>query len=501
MKIYLLFAVIVLMCFGSCGKNLPDMETRTRYEILLVENPDSVLTLLKKDTPEYNDYKQMLLYYTQGADQYEKRDYPAAIISFFNAEKIAKEQKNKLVLGLIYHSLSDIYGQVYNHIEEQNYALMAYENFVLSGNNPLILSGLEKLAVANYFNKNYDVCTVLSQKLIAKASSSDNDSLQVKGLRILSNAYIQSKRYQDAKSTLLKLKSQAKTFMPQDYRNLCIAYMKTGQMDSAKIYRQFAKTDNQPSLWVAIKNPDTGQFIYQIVDIDNMTVTEDTVVKRIINLNLAQTVANYHAYEKSIQETELRNERFHKYIILCIAALFISFLSIWYRLHMKAHRKEMELKMLEAENIRHILNTTQENASSLQQSVNSLFEQKFKSIDELCNTYYVYQGSRDERTKIFNSVMDIISSLRNDKKTVAELETFVNTYKNNLMTDFRNEYPMLKEDDYLLFLYIVIDFSSRAISILIGESLPVVYNRKSSLKRKIQQGESSMKERFLEEFS
>ena len=184
-----------------------------------------------------------------------------------------------------------------------------------------------------------------------------------------------------------------------------------------------------------------------------------------------------------------------------MAVLFISFLSIWYRLHMKAHRKEMELKMLEAENIRHILNTTQENASSLQRSVNSLFEQKFKSIDELCNTYYVYQGSRDERTKIFNSVMDLISSLRNDKKTVAELETFVNTYKNNLMTDFRNEYPMLKEDDYLLFLYIVVDFSSRAISILIGESLPVVYNRKSSLKRKIQQGESSMKERFLEEFS
>lgn len=457
--------------------------------------------MLQKEDLAHSDYGQMLLYYAQGINLYEKQDYSAAIISFFHAEKIAKEQKNLQVLGLIYHALSGIYGHVHNHIEEQNYAQMAYENFVLSDNNRLILSGLEKLAVANYFNKNYDVCTVLSQKLIAKASSSDNDSLQVKGLRILSNAYIQSKRYQDAKSTLLKLKSQAKTFMPQDYRNLCIAYMKTGQMDSAKIYRKFAETDNRPSLWVAIKNPDTGQFIYQIVDIDNKTVTEDTVVKRIINLNLAQTVANYHAYEKSIQETELRNERFYKYIILCMAVLFISFLSIWYRLHMKAHRKEMELKMLEAENIRHILNTIQENASSLQRSVNSLFEQKFKSIDELCNTYYVYQGSRDERTKIFNSVMDIISSLRNDKKTVAELETFVNTYKNNLMTDFRNEYPMLKEDDYLLFLYIVVDFSSRAISILIGESLPVVYNRKSSLKRKIQQGESSMKERFLEEFS
>lgn len=69
------------------------------------------------------------------------------------------------------------------------------------------------------------------------------------------------------------------------------------------------------------------------------------------------------------------------------------------------------------------------------------------------------------------------------------------------MADFRAEYPRLKEEDYLLFLYIVVDFSARAISILIGESLPVVYNRKSSLKRKIQQGSSPMKERFLAEFA
>ena len=170
-------------------------------------------------------------------------------------------------------------------------------------------------------------------------------------------------------------------------------------------------------------------------------------------------------------------------------------------MHLKAHRKEMEMKMLEAENIRHILKVTKEDASAMQSSVNQLFEQKFKSIDELCNTYYVYQGSQHERAKIYNNVISIISNLSKDRKTISELETFVNTYKNNLMSDFRCEFPALKDEDYLLFLYIVVDFSSRAISILIGESLPVVYNRKSSLKRKIQHSASPMKERFLAEFA
>ena len=68
------------------------------------------------------------------------------------------------------------------------------------------------------------------------------------------------------------------------------------------------------------------------------------------------------------------------------------------------------------------------------------------------------------------------------------------------MADFRKELPSLKPDDYLLYLYVVVNFSSRAISILIGESLPVVYNRKSSLKRKIQQSNSPQKERFVSEF-
>lgn len=287
----------------------------------------------------------------------------------------------------------------------------------------------------------------------------------------------------------------------QDYRNLCLAYIKTGELDSANVYRRFAQTDGHKSLWVVIKDPVTGTPVANIFDLEEPMASADTVIQKIINQNLAQTVANYHAYEQNMQEAELKSERMSKVVIIIIASVLLIFLCIWYRMHLKAHRRETEMKMLEAENIRYILKVTKEDASAMQQSVNQLFEQKFKSIDELCNTYYVYQGSQHERAKIYNNVISIISNLSKDRKTISELETFVNTYKNNLMSDFRREFPALKDEDYLLFLYIVVDFSSRAISILIGESLPVVYNRKSSLKRKIQQSVSPMKERFLAEFA
>ena len=500
MKQYIAF-ILLALCMVACGQHSKHWETLTQVESYIEERPDSTLKFLQGIDLKNDDYGQMLKYYAQGKVECNDEDYPASIISFFNAEKIAKKLNNYYILGLIYHSVSDIYGKVHNNIEQQNYAQLAYDNFILTGKADNILIGLETLAEAHYNNNDYDRCAALSQQLIEKAAENNDESIINRGLKLLSRSYIKTAKYVDAKDVLLRLKSQASNLTPQDYRNLCLSYIKTGELDSANVYRRFAQTEEHKSLWVVITDPKTGKPVANIFDLEEPIISVDTTTRKIINQNLAQTVANYHAYEQTLQETELKSERMSKFVIVAIAILLILFLSIWYHMHLKTHRKEMELKMLEAENIRNILKVTKEDASAMQQSVNQLFEQKFKSIDELCNTYYVYQGSQNERTKIYNNVIGLISNLSKDKKTIAELEVFVNTYKNNLMADFRAEYPMLKDEDYLLFLYIVVDFSARAISILIGESLPVVYNRRSSLTRKISQGESIMKERFLLEFA
>lgn len=500
-NILLIFAAITIVsCNG--GRKSETRRVLEDVEGYMAERPDSALAVLERMNIQNDDYGQMLMHYAQGRIQSGNEDYPASIISFFNAEKTAKELNDPYVLGLIYYSVSEIYGNTYNYIEQQNYAQIAFEQFVLSGNEDCILLGLEALAESHYNNKDYDRCATLSHQLLEKTH--DNTSLQTKanGLRLLGKSYIRTGKYEDAKGFLLELVELPDIELtPQDYRNLCLAFIKTGDFDSANAYRKYAQTDEQKSMWVVIKDPATGKPFANIFDLEEPVISADSTTQKIINQNLAYTVANYHAYEQTLKEAELRSERMSKILIILIASVLFIFLGIWYHMHIKAHRREMEMKMLEAENIRHILNVTKEDASAMQQSVNQLFEQKFKSIDELCNTYYVYHGSQNERTKIYNNVISIISNLSKDKKTISELETFVNTYKNNLMADFRSEFPTFKDEDYLLFLYIVVDFSSRAVSILIGESLPVVYNRKSSLKRKIQQSDSIIKDRFLAEFA
>ena len=83
------------------------------------------------------------------------------------------------------------------------------------------------------------------------------------------------------------------------------------------------------------------------------------------------------------------------------------------------------------------------------------------------------------------------------KKTLKELESFVNTYRENLKSRFRETFPEIKESDGILYLYSVAGFSARAISIFINEKLEVVYNRKSRLKQKISRSSSIEKEKFM----
>ena len=165
-------------------------------------------------------------------------------------------------------------------------------------------------------------------------------------------------------------------------------------------------------------------------------------------------------------------------------------------------RNLLTLKETEAREMRDAISRRLENQQmeheALQKAINNLFEQHFATVDKLSSAYYEYQGTANEKHKIYADVMKLVSGLGSDKQTLEELERFVNTYRNNLMSRFREAFPDMKESDSLLYLYSVAGFSPRAISIFIGEKLEVVYNRKSRLKQKINRSLSPEKESFLQ---
>ncbi len=65
------------------------------------------------------------------------------------------------------------------------------------------------------------------------------------------------------------------------------------------------------------------------------------------------------------------------------------------------------------------------------------------------------------------------------------MENTVNDCRDNLLYNLKKEYSDLKPSEYRLALYLACGLSNRTISLLLGESIEVVYKRKSRLKNRI----------------
>lgn len=149
------------------------------------------------------------------------------------------------------------------------------------------------------------------------------------------------------------------------------------------------------------------------------------------------------------------------------------------------------LKAKEADNITIVQSTIQclkeqkYQNTEMAKSIHELISKQFESINNLCSTYYESIGTPKEQKKIYDEVKKQIQKLTMDTDNIIELEKIINTYLDNLIINFKNDMPNLKESDYNLYVYSVLGFSARAISLFINEKIEIVYNRKSRLRAKI----------------
>ena len=137
--------------------------------------------------------------------------------------------------------------------------------------------------------------------------------------------------------------------------------------------------------------------------------------------------------------------------------------------------------------------------SDMHRQIAELFEKQYELLDKLSNTYYETQGVSKEKESIFKQVKSEIDKFATDKKSIAQLEKIVNTYKRNVIGLVRSEIPNISERDITLLCYIYAGFSAKSISIFIGETTSNILTRKSRLRSKIAKLDSANARVILEE--
>lgn len=166
-------------------------------------------------------------------------------------------------------------------------------------------------------------------------------------------------------------------------------------------------------------------------------------------------------------------------IVLLIAAGII----IAMRQRMKMQALQTDALMAEASGLRTQIDASRGNVECLEAKLHGLLEHRFALIDSLCQTYYESQGTKIERKAIVDKVKSEIESVRTD--SFPKMEQAVNDCRDNLLVKVRECYPEIKPDDYQLLVYLASGLSTRTISLLLDESVEVVYKRKSRLKSRL----------------
>lgn len=192
--------------------------------------------------------------------------------------------------------------------------------------------------------------------------------------------------------------------------------------------------------------------------------------------------------EFMLYKERARRERYTLVGLLIIIAAVATIL--WMRQRIRLKSSQNDALMAEASGLKCRIDETRMDVGRLESKLRGLLDDHFSLIDSLCQTYYESQGTKVERKAIVDKVKCEIESVRTD--SFPKMEQAVNDCRGNLLERVRTAYPDIKAEDYQLLVYIASGLSSRTISLLLSESVDVVYKRKSRLKQRVKErvGES-----------
>lgn len=276
------------------------------------------------------------------------------------------------------------------------------------------------------------------------------------------------------------------------------------------------------------------QNAYKRKDYENASILADSVMKmqnRLISYVLKESVMNAQRDHYMSKSELLQKETSYKtniiISIILASTIIILILIVIYRLKIKSHLAEIEentlqiislrdealKKTAENETLSEKLNRDNENSESLKRQledivnknsqyhevIESLFKEKWVTLNMLCNQYFDLIESDKTKNLLLNNIDKELKKLRSPQN-IKEIEKSVDRYMGNIMTMMRSELS-LKEDDYYYLALNYAGFSVRAICLFLNIKYKQYYLKKSRLRKRIISSESPHKMLFLQRLS
>lgn len=220
---------------------------------------------------------------------------------------------------------------------------------------------------------------------------------------------------------------------------------------------------------------------------------QDSTVLRALEqpiLNVQVELLQQNLDSERRERSLIRQRNIMIYVGIAIL-IVVAILYIWYRMR----RKNRDIAQY-VETIKELQLANRNLPDEMNASIGALYRDRFSELNELCDIFYDHSGSSRQKTLVYDKLSQTITSIKNDKERLDNMEEAVNRYRHNLMAELREQMPKLSERDMRIALYSFAGFSNRAIALFIDSDPVSVSKMKYNLKQKIKKSDIESREEF-----
>lgn len=458
------------------------------------------------DSDEHSERAQALFFCAQAS--YADGNTPQALLYLIEAEKSTEASGDMAYDGRIKRMKGDIYGEgclFANALEEYQ---KCRESFMAA----------DMLSHANYATydegitlihmRNFDEAKELLNSTLAYAAEESLLGLYYGALHHLIDIAIYTDDYAEC-SALLELYDEADSeWYNNEHKLFAEAIVAANNGDIARAEQLLSKTNSNANV-ESIEDYYYTHYLVHRIGGDSLRAVEwlerskehqDQLILEVLNqptlnieLELLQSRLDAERTERELTEKNREQERRaveaerqyrvrRNTYIICTIIVGIILLLLYIRHRWRAKNRDIAQYI---ETIRELQMANRDLPNEMNATIATIYRDRFSEINALCETYYDHSGTSRQKSLVFNQLSQTIEDIKGDNKRIAEMESAVNKYRNNLMQRLREQVSKLSERDMRVALYIFAGFSNRAISIFIDSDPVSVSKIRYNIKQKI----------------
>lgn len=526
---------LLLACLSACGPSAAS-EPLARAEAVMDARPDSALHILDSidaSTLSRPDRALYILLHTQAKDKcdidisgdslllysidyfyecgdrphemrshyyfsrmrYANGDYAQSIMSASKAYELAEADSAFFWMGMAARSISDVYNDTFNRVEELAYAEREFEAFKASGRQPYVNYACLDLLRARVAHEVYDKAIEMYPAILDSAIYKD-DNLAAGVYSYIGMAHIGMNKFSEA-VRYYEVLSGIRPLDVSERAYLGVSYAASGNVSKAE--EMYAQCDSSPEnlkTWleyeISVRRGNQSVALNASRAMDSLSNVAYGIV---ISQNLIGSLVGYYDLDLKLRASELKaaNTRFWLICALAGAILLIIALLGWY-IYRKQQAK-IEKNVGVAQQI-------QERLTTIEKSKENLLTTRYKLLNDLCRIAYECNDSASARRKVSNALIKLIEDFKTNDKKFAELADWIDENYSGVYTRFHSEFPTLSDADLKLFVFSILGFSSDTIAVLLdAKKVTSVYDRKKRLKNRIKGSGSAYLEEYLSRLS